>query len=210
MSVFLRDPLRFLQVVKTVRRSMAARSELVRLLPQRLRKFRMQFPIYVDGPYRPWQIDAAFALLTALGDGAVPLDYRRYGVAAALAELPFARLLRDRERLHSIATFTEYQVDWPERLAIDLLLAMERAGGVALNYTGVSGFEVQGKDWLVRLQRADTGETAQIRAKALLDFAGPWIGSMPREAAKCGARSIAPRGLTLLSGCPRNSETAAS
>ncbi|SMF36509.1 Glycerol-3-phosphate dehydrogenase [Tistlia consotensis] len=192
MSAFLLRPKRLAQALRTVRRSMRTRAELVGELGGRLRPVTMQLPIYSDGPYRPWQLDAAFTLLKGLGEGGVPLDYRRLPAAQALEELPFAPFLRDRDRLLSVAVYTEYQFDWPERLAVDLALELQRLGAAAFNYTAVTDFTAEGEGWRVTL--ADESATggggrarADVRCRALLNFAGPWIDEV-NDAAEARVR----------------------
>jgi glycerol-3-phosphate dehydrogenase len=175
MSVFLRHPGQFARALRTVRRAMMARNALVRLFPDRVRPIQMQFPIYADGPYAPWQVDAAFALLRAVGDGTVPLNYRRYSAADALDTLPFTRIIRDRGRLKWVAAYTEYQVDWPERLAVDLALEAERCGAVVMNHTPVLGFAQEGRGWRLRAAPRGSATALEVSARLLLNFAGPWI-----------------------------------
>jgi glycerol-3-phosphate dehydrogenase len=197
MSVFLRHPRRFVQALRTVRRAMRARNALVRLFPDRMRPIRMQFPIYADGPYAPWKVDAAFALLNAVGDGTVPLDYRRYAVAEALEELPFTRIIRDRARLKAVAAYTEYQVDWPERLAVDLALDAERSGAVVMNHVTVESFTPDGALW--RLRVAPEGAAAiEVVSRLVLNFAGPWIDQVNAAAGRYRRTVSATKGAHLV------------
>ncbi|KRE05942.1 hypothetical protein ASE63_06430 [Bosea sp. Root381] len=175
LTTFLRHPDRLLKAVMTVRRSMAARSDFVKTQPERVKPIRMHYPIYADGPYAPWQVDSAFLLLRSLGEGGVPLDYERVSAAQARAEQPFIPWLRDQEKLRAVACYTEYQIDWPERVAIDMMLDLERLGGFARNYSPVIGLARDTAGWNVTVADAETGEKAQIRAAVVLNLAGVWV-----------------------------------
>lgn len=175
LTTFLRHPDRFLKAVMTVRRSMAVRSDFVKTQPERVKPIRMHYPIYANGPYAPWQVDSAFLLLRSLGEGGVPLDYRRVSAAQARAEQPFIPWLRDQDKLRAVACYTEYQIDWPERVAVDMVLDLERLGGIARNYSPVVGLARDAGGWNVTVADAETGEKAQVRAAVVLNLAGVWV-----------------------------------
>ncbi|WP_439495368.1 FAD-dependent oxidoreductase [Bosea sp. (in: a-proteobacteria)] len=175
LTTFLRHPDRFLRAVMTVSRSMAVRSDFVKTQPERVKPIRMHYPIYADGPYAPWQVDSAFLLLRGLGERGVPLDYRRVSAARARTEQPFIPWLRDQDKLRAVACYTEYQIDWPERVAIDMVLDLERLGGLARNYSPVVGLARDGAGWNVTVADAETGERAQLRAAVVLNLAGVWV-----------------------------------
>lgn len=175
LTTFIRHPDRFLRAVMTVRRSMAVRSDFVKTQPERVKPIRMHYPIYEDGPYAPWQVDSAFLLLRSLGEGGVPLDYQRVDGARARAEQPFIAWLRDPERLRAVACYTEYQIDWPERVALDMMLDLERLGGVARNYAPVTSLARDEGGWRVGITDAETNEEASLRAGVVLNLAGVWV-----------------------------------
>lgn len=175
LITFALHPRRFLGVLKTVRRSMAARSDLVRTMPHRLVPLRMHFPVFRDGPYAPWQLDAAFGLLKTLSDGAVPLNYSRRSGVDALAGCPFGAALRDPQAVTSVAAYDEYQFDWPERIVVDIALAAERAGATVRNHTEAMALKRDGDEWRIELRDAYTDARAEIGAKAVLNIAGVWI-----------------------------------
>lgn len=177
-TVFLRHPTRFLDAVKTVRRSMAVRSDLVRTQPDNLRPLRMHFPIYQESPYSGWQVDAAFALLHMLGDRRVPLDYKRTSGQKARDANPFLPFMRDVDALRSIASYTEYQFDWPERLVSDMVFEAETSGVDARNYTAVSSMKHEDGQWHLDVRDTLTGETAGLKARTLLNVAGVWVDNV--------------------------------
>ncbi len=130
---FLFHPLRLRTALTMARASMRTRAELATDSPGRLMPYTLCFPIHEDGPYKAWHLDLGFKILGTLGPKTVPLDYRRLPAEAARA-LPFVNQLANPERLHSVATFREYMLDWPERFCIDAVLDAERMGTVVRNH----------------------------------------------------------------------------
>jgi glycerol-3-phosphate dehydrogenase len=170
----LADPRILYKTLRAGRTAMHARSMLVRTMPQRLRPIRMIFPLYSDGPYAPWQIDAAFGILRTIGGGAVPLEYRRLSAQKMAQDgLPFVSWLRDPSRLTGAATYAEYQFDWPERLVMDIVLDAERLGATVRNYTSLVGLQREGEGWKATLGHDD--QLATVSAKAVINTAGIWI-----------------------------------
>lgn len=72
--------------------------------------------------------------------------------------------------VRSSATYFDAWIRSPERLAIELIQEGVAAGGTALNYTSLSGFD----DLAVSLI-ADTGEQYQVRTKHLVNATGAWV-----------------------------------
>ena len=175
ITIFLRHPGRFLDVLKTIRRSMAVRSELVRTEPEKLKPIRMHYPLFKDGPYAAWMVDVAFGILGTLSDGKVPLNYRRSSGEQARADNPFVPFLRDPAILGSVASYTEYQFDWPERVVVERVMQAGRTGAVARNYTPVVGLSRSGEGWTVDVSDAHEGGRASVRARAVLNLAGVWV-----------------------------------
>lgn len=169
MMRFLTNPAQLTRALRTVQRSMVARNALVAERPHLLKPIRMTFPIFEGDTYRGWQIDAAFAVLRWFGRGGAPLDYRRYSPDRLGEDLPFVDSLpKDRPLRHVIA-YTEYQLDWPERLTIDLVKEAEALGAQARNYCPVTGVTEQDGTW-----RLDTAEGA-VTARSVANLAGPWV-----------------------------------
>jgi glycerol-3-phosphate dehydrogenase len=175
ITVFLRHPGRFLDVLKTVRRSMAVRSELVRADAQMFKPIRMHYPLFRDGPYAPWMVDVAFGILGAVSDGKVPLNYQRSTGKQARATNPFVPYLGAPEKLASVASYTEYQFDWPERVVVDQVMQAGANGAVTRNYTPVVGLAREQDGWTVDLSDAQSGGRARVHAKAVLNLSGVWV-----------------------------------
>lgn len=187
---FVRHPDRLVTSLRMARASMIARATFVSTTPTRARAMLFAFPIYKDGPYKGWQIDAAFRILAAIGPTDPPLDYRRVSAAEA-RDLPLVRELRDLDRLDSVALYREYEFDWPERLCIDCVLDAERMGATARNYTAA---RLDGRDddghWRATLTDALDGCTAHVRARLVLNLTGIWTDDVNAQAAPAPARRV--------------------
>jgi len=79
------------------------------------------------------------------------------------------------EGLTGAGVFADGQMYNPPRLALSFLMAACRLGACAANYLGAEELLCNGKKVTgVRARDYVTGETLQIRAKVVLNTAGPW------------------------------------
>jgi glycerol-3-phosphate dehydrogenase len=188
----LAHPARFATACRMSRLAMAARAEFVRDTPERAVPLTLCYPVYRDGPYAAWQLRAAFAILRLLGPAGRPLDFKVYKPEAARRALPFARWLGSPEKLRAVATYTEWQFEWPERIAMDAVLDAARLGAVARNYTRVTGLARDESKRLWRLGLTDTfdGASAQVSANVVLNTAGIWIDRVSQLANPDAPRKI--------------------
>ena len=187
---FVRHPSRLVTSLVMARACMVARSEFTRDTALRSRLMKFSFPIYRNGPYRGWQIDIAFFILRLLWSKGPPLNYRRIsGVEAAGA--PLTRDLRDLDRLQSVATYDEFEFDWPERICVDAILDAQRMGACARNYTSAR-LQEQGPEGLWRVSLGDEldGGGAEVRAKVVLNTAGIWVDQVNQAAVPSAPRRV--------------------
>ncbi len=167
-------PRRFLQAVTMARAGMQARHEIATTAPEGVKPFTMCFPIYPESPVRPWHLDAGLRLLQQLGPSEPPLEYRKI-TSDFEKRLTFARDLRDRDRLQSIATYREYVFDWPERFCVDAALEAEASGATVLNFCKARLVERDAAGlWGIALEAQD-GSTAKVSARLVFNMAGTWI-----------------------------------
>ncbi|MEB8385770.1 FAD-dependent oxidoreductase [Rhodobacteraceae bacterium KMM 6894] len=176
LRYFARHPTRFLTALRMARQGMQERREMVLTAPQRVRPIDFFFPIYADGPYKPWQADLAFGLLKRLAPNDVPLDYQRLDRDAALKQ-PMVAALAHHDKLSAAARFREYQFNWPERICIDAVLDAEAAGATVLNYTRATLGEADQGVRGVSLQARD-GTTVEVGARRVMTMAGIWIDNV--------------------------------
>jgi glycerol-3-phosphate dehydrogenase len=188
---FLSKPRMFASGCRRAREAMNCRSEIVNTMPERVRAKTWIFPIYADGNYRPWHINAAAKLLWTLGPKDVPLDGRMYSPRKA-SPLPFVKWLRDPEKLSGVFSFREYRFEWPERICLDTVLDAERMGATVRNYTLAAALrrEADG-DWSVTLQdSAGEAGAVKVRTHLVLNTAGIWIDRVNRLANPRAQRKI--------------------
>jgi len=173
IRTFAGSPRRLQQALGMAKAAMMAREELVMLAPSRCRPCTMCFPLYDDNAIRGWHLDLGLFALKHLGSTKLPLDYRR-PKARKNHLVPFQSDLRDREKLHSIAMYREYLIDWPDRLCVEAALEAERSGAEIRLFTKAT---LQQRDeenhWIVDLHGLDG--TSQVRAPVVLNMAGSWI-----------------------------------
>ena len=190
MWEFAFHPSRLMTALSMARQGMAARSQMVRETPERVRPMTFSYPIYKETPYAPWQIDLAFKILNALGPKDVPLDYRRLSRAEARTR-PVLEWLRDIDALKGIAQFREYRFDWPERVAIDAVLDAKRLGAEVRNHTALRGLDREaGGDWRLTLADKLASDEVTVTAKAVINTAGIWIDRVNRMADDSAGRRI--------------------
>lgn len=188
---FVRHPSRFFNAVRMARESMRGRSEFVRTSGVRALPMQYCYPVYRDGPYRGWQVEAAFRLLSLFEDKDVPLNYRRLR-PGEFDRVPIVRYLANAEKLEAVVVFQEYQFDWPERVCIDVLLDAERLGATVRNYTKghIAGRASDG-GWRIELtdELAD-GAKVEVEAAVVLNLTGIWIDQTTRETVASAKRRI--------------------
>lgn len=176
---FATHPGRFLTALRMARQAMRERREMVKTAAARTVALDFHFPVFRDGPYAPWQTDLAFRLLGRLAPDDVPLNYRNLDRKAAL-ENPMVAALANTDALVSVARFTEYQFNWPERLCIDAILDAEKKGAVVLNYTRAALGGMAGNLRLVTLTDS-TGRSVAVRARRVMTMAGIWIDGLLQQ-----------------------------
>lgn len=180
IRTFALHPSRLLDALRMAKQAMMCRYEFVKTAPERVTPIEMMFPVYKNGHYLPWQVDLGFAILSRMAPKDVPLNYRRLDRDAALAH-PMCANLANKDHLHSVAIFTEYQFLWPERICVDAVLDAENLGAVALNYTLAKVQDTEGDLRSVRLERAD-GTFADVKARRVAVMAGLWIDRVLKKA----------------------------
>jgi glycerol-3-phosphate dehydrogenase len=165
------------------RLAMQCRAQLVETMPERLTPHTFFFPVFKNAKYAGWKVDLAYRVLSRLGPSSVPLDYRRLSVAEARKQFGLVRQF-DQDRLDSVAVFTEYQYNWPERICLDTVMDAERCGATVRNYTNAASL-TQRPDggWDIRLEDSETpGVSATVHAKMLVNTAGPWVDRVNAQA----------------------------
>ena len=186
---FVLHPSRLGIAMRMARLGMEARRELVLTTPERVSPMDFHFPIWNDSITRPWQFRLGVRLLERMAPADVPLNHRMLSPAAA-KKVPLVAGLRDWDRLQSVGVFTEYQLEWAERLCVDAVLDAERLGATVRNYTAATGLTRAGDGWSVKLLDAPTGATATVQSRLVLNMAGIWIDKVNGSSGKSVPRKI--------------------
>ncbi|HVN62865.1 MAG TPA: glycerol-3-phosphate dehydrogenase/oxidase [Gaiellaceae bacterium] len=169
-SKLIHGGLRYLVLgdVSLVREAHQERRALMQVVaPHLVRRLPFMFPLYRDGPYRPFVVKSGILLYSALARGRLS-----WSVDAEHSR----RLVPDlrTEGLHSCAL---YHDAWTNdgRLTLENVRAAADAGATVLNYAeivalrGGEGAEV-----------AADGVTVEVRARAVVNATGPWVDHVRR------------------------------
>ena len=150
---WLVQPGKLMAAISLTKAAMRAREEFVLNAPRRVRRMTFGFPVWKGMHYRPWHVDLGLRVVEAFASAALPLD-RSFVARDAVENEPLYRDLRDRNRLIGVNLYTEYQFDWPERVAMDMVRDATRLGALCRNYTPVVGLAHHGDAWRLRLSNA--------------------------------------------------------
>ncbi|OAN70961.1 glycerol-3-phosphate dehydrogenase [Sulfitobacter sp. EhC04] len=172
----IRHPIRFARALHMARDAMQARAELAQDETVGTRAIELSFPIWRDGPFPRWQLDAGLRLLRLIGPSGVPLDVKSRDADAAGTH-PIGRHLRDQDALRGMVSFREYLFTEPERLCIDNALDAELHGAELRLMTRA---ELRGRDvaGLWRLGLEGPGSITEARALVVLNLAGSWADGL--------------------------------
>ncbi|HLT01924.1 MAG TPA: FAD-dependent oxidoreductase [Geminicoccaceae bacterium] len=182
--------IRYLQHADLVRlrRSCAQRSTLLRLAPHLVQPLPIVVPTFGHGLKGKAVLGAGMLLYDLL-----TIDCNR-GIRDPERRIPWTRFLSAAEvrrifpglpsrDLTGAAVFNDAQMYNPPRLALSFLRAAVDAGAVAANYVQATGF-LRTNDRIVGVRAEDrlSGERFEIRARAVLNAAGPWAEGLLRQA----------------------------
>jgi glycerol-3-phosphate dehydrogenase len=164
--------------VGLVREAASERLVLRRIAPHLTLPLRLVMPTYG----RATQAKLALGLWTFERLATVPADERHetWGREQALHAEP----LLDGARLHGAAVFTEYLTD-DARLVLDTVRGAHEAGALCVNHVEAAEFA----DTEVALRDRLGGRALAVRARMVVNAAGPWVDEVRRRA----GRLVGPR-----------------
>ena len=198
-------PFRPFSVVKRflyARNIMHCRAELFKDMPGRLTLHRFHYPFRKGDRYPHWLVEFGFRMMEALCSRGVPLSFRRLSPQRAASESKLVAALGG--PLSSVGVFDEYMYAWPERICVDTALDAERRGASILTYAKVTAIDRIGGEWAIQLddQSPDKGGSAAIRAKALVNAAGPWVDRVVGGGAGVKKRVLGRKGVNVMVRLP--------
>ena len=166
-SKLVHGGLRYLRLgdVGLVREAHHERRLLMRVVaPHLVRRLPFLFPLYDDGPYRPWFVQTGIVVYSTLARAKLN----------GLVDLDRARRMVPPLRAPGLRSCALYEDAWTNdaRLTLANLRAAEERGAVVINYaelTSVQPLEV----------RAD-GRAIAVQARKVVNAAGPWVDRVRR------------------------------
>jgi glycerol-3-phosphate dehydrogenase len=158
--------------VRLVRESLRERECLFRLAPHLVKPIHVLMP-FVTGNRRPaWLIRLGMVAYDVLSWDKSQPRHRILTRAQTLARVPGVAA----DKVSGAALFVDGQVEFPERLCVELALAA-RADGVAIRtHARVDEAIVEGRAIAgVRFRDQLTSERGEVRAPLVINAAGPWV-----------------------------------
>ena len=168
-SKLVHGGLRYLQMgdVRLVREAHQERRALMSVVaPHLVRRLPFLFPLYDDGPHRPWFVRTGVLVYSAIARAKLN---GRVSEARALRLVPALKT----ERLHSSALYADAQTN-DGRLTIANVRAAADRGAVVLNYAEVTAVHGDGADVVV------DGEHVRVTARSIVNATGPWLDHLRR------------------------------
>jgi glycerol-3-phosphate dehydrogenase len=192
-SKLIHGGLRYLRLghFSLVREAQAEVRALTRFVaPHLVRPLNFVLPVYRGGPYGRIPIRGALWSYAGL-TGAVSERGRMIAPAAALKLVPSLRL----DGLRAAGLYPDSQTD-DARLCLANLRGAADAGAVVLNRVELMGLE---RGPIAQVRDVLTDETLEVRARAVVNAAGPWIDAVRRlEDARAGTSVTLSRGAHLV------------
>jgi glycerol-3-phosphate dehydrogenase len=169
-SKLIHGGLRYLRLgdVRLVREAHHERRLLMRVVaPHLVRRLPFLLPLYDGGPYRPWFVQSGIVLYSTLARA------RLNGLVGVERARRIVPLLRT-SRLRSCALYADAWTN-DGRLTLANVRAAAERGATVLNYAEVVGLRGrEGADVVV------DGATIAVRARAVVNAAGPWVDRVRR------------------------------
>ncbi len=170
--------------VARVRSSCRERSALLRIAPHLVHPLPIAIPTYGYGMSGKPVLSAGmylYDLITADRNSGITDDERRISWARLLGRNDVLDLFPglDSRNLTGATQFSDAQMYNPPRLVLAFLQSAASKGAIVCNYAEVSGYDVSGNGVKCAYVRDKlSGETFPVRAKVVLNAAGPWTDSL--------------------------------
>ena len=179
-----------------VRESSRERRALLRMAPHLVQPMPFVVPTYGHGMRGPEILGAAFTLLNALTAD------RNRGLTDPARQVPRARIVSrsrvlewfpdiDKEGLTGAGVFYDGQLFNPPRLVWAMVRTAARAGAAVANYCDVTALLLQGgRVSGVRVEDRLGGEKFEVRARTVVNAAGPYAEALLVRSGIRAARSV--------------------
>lgn len=152
--------------------SLAEREALVRDVPYLVRPLELLLPVYAGDQRPPWMVRAGLTIYDLLSFRKSLPRHHAMPLGALASYEPGLR----REGLRAAFTFSDAQVEFPERLVIESVRDLIDAGGIALNHVSADALLAPGGVLRgLRLRETCVERTVEVYAKVIVNAAGPWV-----------------------------------
>lgn len=176
-SKLIHGGLRYLELgdFKLVRESLREKQTLERLAPHLVRPLPFLVPVYRGASRGLIKVRLGMWLYDLLTPGKKTERYRVLRPEAALSMEPNVRA----EDLRGAGYYFDDLLLYPERLCLENVLSAARHGARTLNYCQVEAF-IPGARGLDGVQVRDllSGQVQAVKARAIVNCAGPWVDQM--------------------------------
>jgi glycerol-3-phosphate dehydrogenase len=149
--------------------------------PHLVRRLPFLLPLYRGGPYRPLVVQTGIVLYQTLARARLN----------GLVDVSRARRMVPELRHHELRSCALYADAWTHdsRLCLANVRAAAEAGATVLNYAEVVALR-QGAGRVTGAEVHADGESVAVRARAVVNAAGPWIDNVRRLEDPHAARSV--------------------
>jgi len=167
-----------------VRESLRERETLLRIAPHLVRPLPITIPIYRDGRRRQITIRAGMAAYDLLSWGKSLPRHRMQSAKEILRQMPGLRA----DGLVGGAVYYDAQVEFAERLVVENVLAAIAHGATVLTYAPVTELLIE--EGLLAGVRLEGNKPQQVRAKIVINAAGPWLDQLLEKTQGSKARLV--------------------
>ncbi|MFI7493954.1 glycerol-3-phosphate dehydrogenase [Kocuria sp. M4R2S49] len=165
---------------RLVRESLRERERLFRLAPHLVKPLRLIMPLYSHNKRPAWMIRLGMVVYDILSFDKRTGRHEVMSVDATLRRFPGI----GRQGLQGAAVFTDGQVEYAERLCVEVAVAAAGDGAVIRTKARVEEAILRdGRIAGVRFCDTTTGELHEVHAPVVMNVAGPWIDRVLRRGA---------------------------
>ncbi|MEO0539495.1 MAG: glycerol-3-phosphate dehydrogenase [Cyanobacteria bacterium P01_A01_bin.105] len=158
-----------------VRESLREREILLQTAPHLVKPIEMTIPIYAQGSRSYWEIQAGMVLYDLLSYDKTLPNHRMLG-GAKLRQM-FRQL--EPQGCRGAAQYYDAQVEYAERLCLEVVLSAQAAGAEMLSYVTVTELQrEQGRIVALTCRDNETDEIFTVTGRdqaVVINTAGPWV-----------------------------------
>jgi len=158
--------------VALVRESLRERERLFRLAPHLVKPVSLLMPFYKRNKRPSWLIRMGMIAYDVLSFDKKSPSHKILSTADVTAR--FSGM--EKSGLGGSALFTDGQVEYAERLCVELAVAARADGALILTHSEATELVIEnGQATGVRYTDLITGEAGKLRGRVVMNAAGPWV-----------------------------------